>query len=91
MRIQFVTVPGSEKVLLCISETQTSSPAAMLAGTETLKDGLGVGAVLITEEIVHFEPASPEDAPEVGAYHPCEYCLTRPGGLKVASQACDHA
>jgi hypothetical protein len=66
----------------------------MLAGTETLKDGLGVGAVLITEEVVHFEPArdEPEDDDEdAEAVHPCEGCLVRPGGKRVASQDCDHA
>lgn len=106
MRIQFVTVPGSGKVLLCVSEVKAAG-GEWDANADTLKGGLGVGAVFVTEEVVRFEPAQPEpEEPRlagVGSVEQgvlrvslgqfpalCSTCVRRPDSAWAASQDCGH-
>lgn len=99
MRIQFVNVPTGDnygatpgKVLMCISEVREVEKCGEIA--QVLKSNLGVAGLLITDEVVHFDPATDsylEDGPESEAVHPCGVCLARPGGKWVASSSCDHA
>lgn len=67
MRIQFVGVPSegssgvNDKILMCISEVENPQQVSSAALAQAFKDHLGVSAVLVTDEVVRFEPAQPED------------------------------
>ena len=65
MRIQFVHVPGggifgepSGKVLMCVSEIKGKIEPKEF--DDYMQKRLGIAGVLITDEVVRFEPAQPE-------------------------------
>lgn len=67
MRVQFVRVPSegsfgaTDKVLMCVSEVENKTDPIKLADRLSgLKGSLGISAVLVTDEVVRFEPAQPE-------------------------------
>lgn len=106
MRIQFATVPGSDKVLLCISVVK-ADVCAWKATLEAIRAGLDVGAVIITDEAVHIgqdgaEPqdercedrltdGEPVDLSRVYHVDYCSTCVRRLGDKWVASKDCNHA
>lgn len=87
MRIQFVRVPSegsfgaTDKVLMCVSEVEgKADPLKLGERLEGLRASLGVSGVLVTDEVVRFEPAQPEPDMDCDTRPEDVYQCTRMGG-----------